>query len=110
MYSILILDVSGSKKKYFQGLIDMANGIIPKQMNNKENEGVIILFVNYEKATINGKYKPLNINDIYDAKAGRLTSFYNSFKEAEKYINNKNKFMNKRILILTDRIDNSSRL
>ena len=66
MYSILILDVSGSKKKYFQGLIDMANGIIPKQMNNKENEGVIILFVNYEKATINGKY----YQGIFDTKKG----------------------------------------
>ena len=86
----------------------MTNKIITKQMNNKENEGVIILFASTAKAIINGQYnRLLNKNDIKDAKVGKMTNFYNAFKEAELFIKDKNKFMKKRILFLTDGEDNS---
>lgn len=92
----------------------MANKIITKQMNNKKNEGVIILFATIAKTIISGQYKrQLNIKDIKDANVGEKTNFYQAFKEAELYIKDKNKFMNKRILFLTDgkdNADNSSRL
>lgn len=110
MFSILILDVSGSMKGYYNSLISMANNIIQKQQVNKENEGVVIFFGNNAKAMINGKYRLLNINDIGLASVGGGTNFYIAFQEAVKYIHNKNKFSNKRILFLTDGKANSSRL
>ena len=103
MYSILILDVSGSMQRYYTPLFDMANSIIENQMKNEENEGVIVLFADRAKAIINGKYRLLNHeNDISSASVGSGTNFYLAFKEAEKYIYDKNTFKNKRILFLTD--------
>ena len=111
MYSILILDVSGSMKKYYDSLIDMTNKIIKNQMNNKENEGVVILFGSVAKTILNGKYnRLLNKKDIDMAEVGTQTDFYKSFKEAEKYIKNKNNFNKKRILFLTDGEADSSEL
>ena len=110
MFSILILDVSGSMTGNYQSLIDMANNIIKKQQVNQENEGVVILFGNDAKAMINGKYRLLNIEDISLAGVGGGTDFDNAFREAKKYIYNKNNFSNKRILFLTDGIASSSTL
>ena len=110
MFSILILDVSGSMRKIYGALFNLANKIISKQMINKENEGVVILFGDYAKAIINGQYRLLTLADIQIANVGDRTDFYKAFKEAEKYINNKNKFMNKRVLFLTDGFSSSSQL
>ena len=110
MYSILILDVSGSMSSYYNSLIKMANEIITKQMENNENEGVVILFGTYAKAIINGKYRLLDLSDIGKANVNAGTNFYNAFIEAEKYIYNKENFMNKRILFLTDGEASSSQL
>ena len=50
------------------------------------------------------------VNDIKNAAVGGCTNFYYAFLEAEKYIKDKTKFMNKRILFLTDGEDDSSQL
>ena len=111
MFSILILDVSGSMIPYDEKLFNLANEIITKQMKNKENEGVIILFGTRAKAIVTGKYRLLDVvNDIKNAAVGGWTNFYYAFLEAEKYIKDKTKFMNKRILFLTDGEDDSSQL
>lgn len=94
----------------YKELFNPTNKIISKLMKNKENEGAIILFGDYAKAIIDGKYRLLNLEDIHIANVSDGTDFYNAFKEEETYINNKNKFMNKRILFLTDGIANSSKL
>ena len=110
MHSILILDVSGSMRRNYKSLINLANNIIKKQQVNQENEGVVILFGNYAKAMINGKYRLLNIEDIGLAQVGGGTDFTIAFQEAKKYIYNKNNFTNKRILFLTDGISDTSML
>jgi len=111
MFSILILDVSGSMRGRYNDLMKMANKIITNQMKNKENEGVVILFATRAKTFVNGKYRLINMDDILDNYfSDRETDFYAAFKEAEKYISNKNKFINKRILFLTDGIASSSQL
>ena len=79
-------------------------------MKNNENKGVVILFGNYAKAIINGQYRLLDLDDIGKANVGGGTNFYEAFKEAEKYIKNKNNFTNKRILFLTDGISSSDQL
>ena len=96
MFSILILDVSGSMSHYYKRLFDITNEIIQKQMENEENEGVVILFGDYAKAVINGKYRLLEYDkDIIDLPAiGRATNFFKAFTEAEKYIYNQNRFEN----------------
>ena len=110
MYSIIILDVSGSMSIYYERLIKMANDIISKQILNKDNKGTIILFGTNAKTIIKDNYRLLSLNDIKIANVGTSTNFYNAFKEAEKYIYNKNVFTYKRILFLTDGISDSSKL
>ena len=88
----------------------MANNIIQKQQVNPEKGVVIFFFGSTAKAMTNGKYRLLSIEDITLANVGRKTNFYRAFIEAEKYIFNKNKFPNKRILFLTDGIASSSQL
>ena len=110
MFSILILDVSGSMSGRYNDLFKMANEIITNQMINKENEGVVILFGSRAKAIINGKYRLIDTKEISDSNVGGGTDFYQAFIEAEKYIYNKNKFINKRILFLTDGQSSSSQL
>ena len=110
MFSILILDVSGSMEKYYAELLNMANEIIKNQMKNDENEGVIILFATYAKTIIDGKYRLLYLNDINKANVGTGTNFNFAFQEAKKYIYNKQKFNIKRILFLTDGKSDSSKL
>ena len=105
MFSILILDVSGSMTDYYESLFGMANKILRKQMENKDNEGVIIIFSIKAKTIVDGKLNLLNLSETKNENKeifGSKTNFYNAFKEAEKYIFNKNKFMKKRILFLTD--------
>ena len=110
MFSILILDVSGSMWNFYTPLINLANQIIKNQMNNPENEGVVILFGNRAKAIVNGKYRLLDVGDIGRANVGGGTNFNLAFNEAANYISNKNKFQNKRVLFLTDGIADSSQL
>ena len=111
MFSILIIDVSGSMQKFYNSLINMANEIINKQqIMNKENEGIVIFFGTHAKTIINGKYRLLNVQEIETANVGIYTDFYNAFKEAKKYINHKDKFTRQRILFLTDGIADSSKL
>ena len=110
MYSILILDVSGSMEKFYDSLIQMTNKIIKNQQKNNENEGVVIFFANDAKVIISRKYRLLSKNDIKTSKVGGGTDFLRAFKEAEKYIYNKNCFTKKRILFLTDGLCDSSQL
>ena len=111
MYSILILDISGSMKKYYQSLCDMANQILEKQMKNEENEGVVILFRKEAKAVITGKFRLLNLEkDIYCAGLPDGTNFFNAFSKAKEFIYNKKYFDYKRILFLTDGKDFNSKL
>ena len=111
MFSILILDVSSSMSGSYNDLMKMTNKIITNQMKNKENEGVVILFASRAKTFVNGKYRLINMDDIWDNYfSDRGTDFYAAFKEAEKYISNKNKFINKRILFLTDGEASTSQL
>ena len=102
MFSILILDISASMEKYYDSLIDMANNIIQIQQKNDENEGVVIFFGSQTKTIINREYRLLNREDITSSKVSIGTDFVLAFREAEKYIYNKNNFTNKRILFLTD--------
>ena len=44
MFSIMILDVSGSMQGHYYDLIDMANQIINNQMKNPKNQGIVILY------------------------------------------------------------------
>ncbi len=110
MYSILILDVSGSMERYYYSLIKMANNIIQEQQKNEENKGVAIFFGTKAKTIVNGKYRLLSINDIKLSNVGGKTNFYLAFKEAEKYIYNKFQFSKKRILFLTDGLCDSSEI
>ena len=117
MYSILILDVSGSMERYYYSLIKMANNIIQEQQKNEENKGAIIFFGTTAKTIVNGKYRLLNINDIKLSNVGAGTNFYLAFKEAEKaykeaekYIFNRFHFSKKRILFLTDGLCDSSEI
>ena len=110
MYSIFILDVSGSMKKYYDSLIRMTNNIITNQKKNNENEGVVIFFATYAKVIITGKYRLLSLADIKDSEVLDGTDFLIAFKEAEKYIYNKKNFQKKRILFLTDGLSDSSKL
>ena len=106
MFSILILDVSGSMTDDYGQLIEMTNEIIEKQMNNKINEGVVIFFANYAKTIINKKYRKLTFEEISKANVGGGTSFIEGFEEAKKYIEYGKKFDLKRVLFLTDGEDN----
>ena len=92
---------------YYSSLINLANKIIINQQKNEENEGIVIFFGNFSKAI---NFKKLKVSDILEANVGGGTNFLNAFIEAEKYIYDKNKFFNKRILFLTDGKADSSRL
>ena len=54
--------------------------------------------------------KLIVVFDIKTSNVGRGTDFLHAFKEAEKYIYNKNSFTKKRILFLTDGLCDSSQL
>ena len=111
MYSILILDVSGSMKKYYKPLCEMANEIIKNLNKNNENEGVIILFGKEAKTVMNGKLELLDFDKYKDLpNITNGTNFLNAFKEAKKHIYNKDKFNYKRILFLTDGKDYNSNI
>jgi len=104
LYSIIVLDVSGSMESYYQSLINMTNGIINNQMKNPSNKGTIIFFGNEARAMVYGNYKTLTTNDIRIANVGGGTDFYRAFSEATKnqYINYPGNFDDKRLLFLTD--------
>ena len=106
MYSIIILDVSGSMNSYYQELIDMTNKIIEGQMKNSNNQGTVIFFGNSAKAVIQNKYHFLKYDDIKNASVGGGTNFFNAFDEARKYIDQGKNFDEKRVLFLTDGEDN----
>ena len=102
MFSIMILDVSGSMEGYYNDLIDMANQIITNQMKNSKNQGIIIFFANNSKTIINKYYRPLYINDIDNANVGKGTNFKKGFDEAYQYLDYGYNFNLKRVLFLTD--------
>ncbi|ORX61262.1 hypothetical protein BCR36DRAFT_408210 [Piromyces finnis] len=102
LYSIMVLDVSGSMNNYYDSLISMANSIINNQMKNINNHGTIILFGDRAKAIIKDNYKLLIRNDISNANVGGGTNFYLAFSEAIKYINPSGVYDDKRLLFLTD--------
>ena len=102
MFSILILDVSGSMKDYYRSLIDMANNIIDNQKKNPENQGIVIFFGTYAKTVINKHYQNLYEEDIDNAGVGKGTNFKGGFDEAAKYLDYGKKFDVKRVLFLTD--------
>ena len=102
MFSIMILDVSGSMKEHYKDLIDMANQIIDNQQKNPKNEGIVIFFGNRAKTIINKNYRALLINDIYLARVGTGTSFQAGFQEAEQFLEYGNNFDKRRVLFLTD--------
>ncbi|OUM69791.1 hypothetical protein PIROE2DRAFT_57210 [Piromyces sp. E2] len=102
LYSIMVLDVSGSMEGYYQSLINMANTIINNQLKNPNNKGTVILFGNTAKAVVNGNYRTLTTNDIKIANVGGGTDFYNAFHEATKYIRPSGNYDDKRLLFLTD--------
>ncbi len=102
MFSILILDVSGSMENYYNDLIDMANKIIENQTKNPINEGILIFFGSYEKTIINKKYRILSTSDINNSHVGIGTNFYNGFNEASQYLEYGLKFPLRRVLFLTD--------
>ena len=102
MYSIIILDVSGSMNSYYQELIDMTNKIIEGQMKNSNNQGTVIFFGNSAKAVIQNKYHFLKIDDIRNASVGGGTNFLSAFDKASEFIEQGKNFDEKRVLFLTD--------
>ena len=111
MFSILILDFSGSMKDYYKDLFKMANKIITNQMKNKENEGVVIIFRSEAKAIIEGKLRLIDPEkDVNPTKIPDGTNFFNAFNEAKKYIYDKDNYSYKRILFLTDGKDKNSQI
>ena len=112
MFSIMILDVSGSMRGDYKDLIDMANEIIEKQMENPKNEGRIIFFASYVKSIIGkgDRYRLLKMEDITKANVGGGTMFKLGFDEAEKYLDDGKNFDLKRVLFLTDGEDYNSNL
>jgi len=102
LYSIMVLDVSGSMRDYYQSLINMTNGIINNQMKNSSNKGTIIFFGSKARAMVNGNYRILTTNDIRIANVGGGTNFDRAFIEAIKYKNYPGNFDDKRLLFLTD--------
>jgi len=102
LYSIILLDVSGSMNTYYNSLINMANTIINNQMKNSRNKGTIIFFGNLAKTIVNGSYRTLKVNDIYDSNVGGGTNFYKAFMKAIEYIYPLNNYDDKRLLFLTD--------
>ena len=57
MYSIIILDTSGSMDSYNQELIDMTNKIVEGQIKNSKNQGTIIFFGEKTKQFLKKLYK-----------------------------------------------------
>ena len=102
MFSILILDVSGSMENNYQNLINMANQIIDKQKKNLKNEGIVIFFASKAKTVINKKYRTLFTADIKTAKVGLNTNFKQGFVEAEQFLEYGRNFEERRVLFLTD--------
>ncbi|KAG4092785.1 hypothetical protein H8356DRAFT_1049181 [Neocallimastix lanati (nom. inval.)] len=105
-YSIMLLDVSGSMSNYYVSLIEMTNTIISNQKNNPNNKGTVIFFGDRAKTMINGDYRLLSVNEIKPSGAGGGTSFNNAFREAVNHIHPNGSFRNKRLLFLTDGMDN----
>ena len=109
MFSIMILDVSGSMFGQYQNLIKMTNEIIDNQKKNPKNEGLVIFFGNYAKTIIDKEYKTLYESDIHEAKVGGGTSFLAGFSEAakENRLEYGKNFDFRRVLFLTDGEDNN---
>jgi len=112
VYTILILDVSGSMKEYFNDLIEMSNIIIKNQKDKAQNEGVIILFSSEAKIIKHkGKYTILLSNDsiTHSGISGGGTDYLKALKLAtdEENLNLNKEFILRRMIFLTDGADNS---
>ena len=114
VYSILILDVSGSMEtnKLYEPLIKLTNDIIESQKSNEENKIVIIMFGIKAKKIEEDKYMGMNrlkVKDINELDVGKKTNFKSAFEEAVKYIDLGigKEFIMKRVLFLTDGEDNN---
>ena len=114
VYSILILDVSGSMEtnKLYEPLIKLTNDIIESQKSNEENKIVIIMFGIKAKKIEEDKYMGMNrlkVKDINELDVGKNTNFKSAFEEAVKYIDLGigKEFIMKRVLFLTDGADNN---
>lgn len=115
IYSILILDVSGSMKKYYGELINQVNSILEGQKEREENEIVIIFFGENAEIKKNLSYKELNennewkltINDITNIKTGD-TKYCNAFMKAMEFKEPSKEFILKRLLFFTDGRNNDS--
>ena len=104
-FSILILDVSGSMDIYYNSLIDLANEIINNQKKNPKNEGVVIFFATNAQTIINKYYRTLKMSDIEESYVGGGTNFIRGFEEAAKYLEYGKNFESRKVLFLTDGID-----
>ena len=102
MFSIMILDVSGSMEDHYKDLIDMANQIINNQMKNPKNQGIVIFFGTNAKTIINKYYRTLCESDISNARVGCGTNFIRGFNEADQYLDYGKNFDLRRVLFLTN--------
>ena len=114
VYSILILDVSGSMESshLYEPLIKLTNDIIESQKSNEENKIVIIMFGNSAEKIDEKKYKDMNklkVDDINELDVGKGTNFKSAFEKAQEFINlgTEKEFIMKRVLFLTDGEDNN---
>ena len=112
VFTILILDVSGSMRSYFNDLINMSNAIIKSQIEKDQNEGVIIVFSDEAKVIKEkGKYDKLLEDNAIEMSgiSNGGTNFYSAFELAKEDINYKldKEFILKRMIFLTDGEDNN---
>ena len=109
IYSILILDVSGSMKSYYNTLIDQVNSILERQKDREEDEIIIIFFGEDAKLINKLNYKILNENEEWRLKTDDInkintgnTKYCNAFMEAMKFKEPSKEFILKRLLFFTD--------
>ena len=110
VYSILILDVSGSMKTRYESLVKMVNSILERQKDKEENEIVIIIFgEDAKKLNEENNFKKLYESNKWEIKTSDFnqietgdTKYYAAFEEAYKYRNPNKEFILRRILFFTD--------
>ena len=109
IYSILLLDISGSIENKYAELLDMTKKIIENQMKNLKNKVKIIFFGSDDYDNI-PDIRKITVDDVENIKVSRGSIFDKPFDLALKYINIPGNFNNKRLLFLTDGQVNSYNL